>query len=348
MSNTITCNHKYIYDNETSEDICCNCGCVAYRSYEIEGTNKIIEGEKAQEMGAMMNAMTMKTNLNLELGNMPMPINDTSSVELNNVEFATNEVIVPRQTEMDFSCGGLLSTKIDTRNTDFVGKKIDKAHFGKMRHMNNYILSSEGLGTYKRSIWLIKSVSDRLSLPPFVQERAGEIFRKMYFSRTNIHNSKNIVCACLYYACKEARIDRTLSDLANAVMEKPKYKSDIFITFQKVIKHLGLNTPKNFSTVDEIHHLGARMGLSEKICRYAADIYLDVKSRDRIYFSGKDPKLIATILLYISSSIHDRYRIDLDDFSDITKINTYILRKRIHDHLAHPNFEKYRMHFDII
>jgi len=294
----------------------------------------------------------MSENICTKCGIIKYNTPETSTEEFELTDEIKKNCIVPKPARLDFSNGGFLSTVIDKKNVDFIGKKVNSALFNKIRCASNYIASSQGLSTFHHGMWMIASFANRLYLPPITKERAAELFNLIYQQKTNIHNSTNIVCACLYYAIKEAGIDRKPVDIATvAQKDNPAdYASEIFNTYQNLIQELNLPSPKYYGTVREIDHLGSKMGLNQKVIRYAIEIYQEVKAKDKIYFIGKSARLIATILLYISASIFQRNDelVDEDVFASVADITTYILRKRVNDYLNHENFKKYRDQMTII
>lgn len=265
------------------------------------------------------------------------------------------DMIVPKRTDIDFSNGGFLSTKIDSRNVDSTGKSTDRTYTNKLKYNHQYILSSMGVQqTYRNSIWKIKTFSNRLGLPVHVQERAAEVFRKMYNSKANIHNSNNMVCACVYFACKEHKINRKMSDIALAAMQeldgtKPLRKS-IFLCYQSIIFGLGMSIPKHPTYEQEIVYVGNRIGLPEATIRYAINMLNDVRSKEKLFFAGKSAKLTAAVLLYISALIHNDFMrediekdIEIEQFCKVVGggISQYILKKRAEEYLSDPLFAVY-------
>lgn len=315
------CGHKFITDIDSQEEICIMCGIVQIPSYKKKEDQEIV----------------------LDVG-----------IETQATQPTTEGFIVSRATAIDFSNGGFLATKIDQRNRDVVGKKVNTQHYNKVRYMNNYILSATGMGTYKHAIWQISQISDKLNLPYHVRERSCEVFKRNYNLKTNIHNSRNIVCACVYFACKEGRINRKMEDIAAIVLEEKsgissKINSDIFTAYQKLIEDLKLTSPKNFGMYEEISYVSTRIGLSERVSRQAYDIYLEVRSKDRIYFAGKSAKITATSLLYIAAAMLEESRKfdeagfgNIDVIKEVAGITPYILKKRVFEHLGHRHFRKYK------
>ena len=335
--------HNFIYDGETSEEICVKCGFVQIPNYKR--AQQILEEKSVNKLE------------HFDFMNLPKPAAVTIETPVMHAMSATvilseeqqdiesirpkRDYIIAKTTEVDFSCGGFLSTKIDGRNVDFVGKHVNSQHFNKIRYINNYIMSSTGLATYKNAIWMIASFSDKLHLPAHCKERAAEIFRKIYYQTTNIHNSKNSVCACLYYACKESKINRTMDDIARVAEEGSKYNSQIFKTLQKLVKVLDLDGTKNFPIPDEIAFLGSKLHFDENNVRVAIEMYKNVKARKRIYFTGKAPRIIASTLLYIASMINDQ-DINEVEFCKQTNVTQYILRNRVRENLKSKHFRPWR------
>lgn len=304
-----TCIHHTIFDDETGTDICDKCGIVLLPSYLRESDETEEEKEEDQQKRKR---------------------EQQKSHQLQN-----RDMIVSKPTQVDFSCGGFLSTTMDKRNRDFIGKSVNSAMFNKLRILHSYVLSSNQMGTFKNAIWTVASVSDRLQLPPFVKERAAEVFKKIYNSRSNIHNSKAVVCGCIYFACKEARINRNLRDIALAAQEYKEYTSDIFGAYQAIVDFLRLDVPKNFKIVEEISYLGSRVGVPEKTIRKACEMYSLVRKqtgRDRIYFAGKVPRITGAALICMAHKMmgdNGGNGLDMAKLCSLTEIPDATLQRRI-------------------
>lgn len=311
---------RYIYDAETLENICRECGQVEH-TFDDKDTFLDVE-ITAVGPGVQLESITTCSN--------------------------REGCIIPTKTHIDFSNGGFLSTKIDSRSVDSQGKSINRSYTNKLKYNHNNILSSSNPPTLKNSIWKISAYGDKLRLPLPVQERAAEIFQKMYEAKANIHNSSNMVCACIYFACKEARLNKKMEDIASMVSEDPDVikpiKKSVFACYEKLVFSLDLKIPKHFKIPDDIDYVGNKIGLPQRTIRYAVDMYLDVREKDRIFFSGKSNRLTSTILLYIAAMIHNDFvredKLELDNFINISGagISQYILQKRANDYLHHPYF----------
>lgn len=328
-----------MFDAENQEHICCICGV-------IEGSG-IDEEEEKEESFKLTDIVQSETN------------GDDWLRDQNGV---MEGFIIPHATNIDFSNGGFLSTTIDSRSVDSQGKSVDRTYTNKLKYNHNYILSSMGMQpTKKNSIWRIKAYSDKLGLPIHVQERAAEIFNRMYDAKANIHNSNNMVCACIHFACREHKINKKLEDIAKTSKgygyggtgTTKLLKKSIFMCYQDLVfKNTGeprFKMPKHPSQDQDIMYVGNRIGLPEATIRYAITILHDIKSKDRLFFAGKSPKLTAMILLYISALIHndflrDNVNVEIEEFC--TKVGTgisqYILKKRAYEYLDHPFFAEYK------
>jgi len=328
--------HNWVYDYESQENIC---GCCGF----VEGSGVVDKKLIKDEEFKLIDWISLEKEEGLDFENQPQ---------------SQDGFIVPKATNIDFSNGGFLSTTIDPRNVDSQGKSTDRSYTNKLKYNHNYILSSMGVQqTYKNSIWRIKSYSDKLGLPIYVQERAADVFKRMYHSKANIHNSNNMVCACIYFACKEHNINKKLEDIAmvsKSGREGTKtLKKSIFLCYQDLIflqtGETRFKIPRYPTMEQDISYVGNKIGLPEPTIRYAMNILLDVKQRDRLFFSGKSSKLTSTILLYISALIHndflrDDVSVEIDEFCSCvgTGISQYILKKRAEDYLNHEYFEEYK------
>lgn len=322
---------RFIYDAETLENICQVCG-------EVEGTK--INEELERQQAFLDIEITSAGGMQIEVGQ-----EYTSNCSAVGIR---DGCIIPTKTHIDFSNGGFLSTKIDARSVDSQGKSINRSITNRLRYNQNYILSTSNPPTLKNSIWKISAYGDKLRLPVPVQERAAEIFAKMYEAKSNIHNSSNMVCACIYYACKEARLNKKIEDIVTMISKDPEVvkpiKKSVFSCYEKLVFSLDLKIPRHFKIPDDIEYVGNKIGLPQRTIRYAVDMYYDIREKDRIFFSGKSNRLTSTILLYISACIHNDFiredRLELENFINISGsgISQYILQKRANDYLAHPYF----------
>jgi transcription initiation factor TFIIIB Brf1 subunit/transcription initiation factor TFIIB len=144
-----------------------------------------------------------------------------------------------------------------------------------------------------------------------------------------------------------------MEDIASIVLEERKINSkilsDVFTAYQNLIEDLKLPDTKNFGMAEDINYVATRIGLSERASRLAFQIYKEVREKDRIYFSGKASKITATSLLYIACAMLK----ESDNFDElgfgnesiikeVAGISSYILKKRVLEHLAHPFFKKYK------
>lgn len=338
---TEQCNpHRWISDPDTQESLCSTCGIIEQHTAAAIDPEKELDFQKTE-----FKDQTTNTNTN-----------NTSST----ITAQTNGgCIIPHGSHVDFSNGGFLSTKIDARSVDFQGRRTDRCYTNKLKYNHNNMQSAANPQTLKNSIWRVSALGDRLNLPKYVQERVAQIFHSAYGRKASVHNSTNMVGACIFFACKEAGLNKKMIDIARMMVDPDKkeevkpMKKSIFACYEKLVDPYGamnMSVPKHFTVTDDIIYVGNKIGLPEPTIRYTINMYRDIKEkdkRDKTMFAGKSARITAMVLLYISAKIHNDFirmdNLDLDNFLCMggAGISQYILQKKADDYLKHPYFAQY-------
>ena len=191
-----------------------------------------------------------------------------------------------------------LSTVIGRSNQDSIGRKLSHPMKDSFRRLREYDQRIHLTGTYQKN--LINALSDmnniqiKLSLPESVVEFAAYIFRKASERRLiQGRTIKGMVGACVYLACRNGDIARSMADIARVLNIGKKNLSNCYrlLLIQFEIK---VPPPNPLTAVSRIANL---VGYTEKTKRMAILILEKEKSLGE--FAGKEPNGFAAAALYV-------------------------------------------------
>ena len=191
-----------------------------------------------------------------------------------------------------------LSTVIGKPNQDMAGKPISsmmKESFNRLRRQNNRIQINSSLErNYVQAFSDMNNMKIKMGLSDPIIETAAYRYRKaVEKGLTRGRTIKAMVGACIYLACRNAEISRSLHDIAT-IANIPKkdlkkcYKS-LLVEFEIIVP-----PPNPLNSVSKIGNIA---GLSEKTKRRAIKIL--EKERDLGGFAGRDPNALTAAVLYV-------------------------------------------------
>ncbi|RLG37547.1 MAG: transcription initiation factor IIB [Candidatus Alkanophagales archaeon] len=193
-----------------------------------------------------------------------------------------------------------LTTIIDWNNKDYYGKAISvrtRAQIFRLRKWQRRIRISNAT---ERNLAFALSELDRmasaLGLPKSVRETASVIYRKAI--EKNLIRGRSIegvVAAALYAACRQARVPRTLDEIAQYSRVDRK---EIGRTYRFIARELGLRLMPT-SPADYVPRFCAALGLSGDVQRKAIEIIK--KAEERELTSGRGPTGVAAAAIYVAS-----------------------------------------------
>jgi transcription initiation factor TFIIB len=217
-----------------------------------------------------------------------------------------------------------LSTKIGRENRDFTGEMIfDSSILSILQRIRTWdyrtqTRSSKGTSR-KIAFGQLDRLKQKLALPDPVVQKAAYIYRKI--QQKKIVRGRTIngaMAACVYIACREARIPRTFDEVARINNITRKEVSNAYIA---IVLGLDLRIP----LIDPIRclvKLANKIHVDEKIKRYAIGYLKQVT--DSNLSAGKDPMSIAATVLYLTclhygdESRTQRYFAEAAGISDVT------------------------------
>ena len=217
-----------------------------------------------------------------------------------------------------------LSTKIGRENRDFTGEMIfDSSILSILQRIRTWdyrtqTRSSKGISR-KIAFGQLDRLKQKLALPDPVVQKAAYIYRKVQQKEMIRGRTINgAMAACVYIACREARIPRTFDEVARINNITRKEVSNAYIA---IVLGLDLKIP----LIDPIRclvKLANKIHVDEKIKRYAIGYLKQVT--DSNLSAGKDPMSIAATVLYLTclhygdESRTQRYFAEAAGISDVT------------------------------
>jgi transcription initiation factor TFIIB len=217
-----------------------------------------------------------------------------------------------------------LSTKIGRENRDFTGEMIfDSSILSILQRIRTWdyrtqTRSSKGISR-KIAFGQLDRLKQKLALPDPVVQKAAYIYRKIQQKKIVRGRTRNgAMAACVYIACREARIPRTFDEVAGIANITRKEVSSAYIA---IVLGLDLRIPL-IDPVRCLVKLANKAQVDEKIKRYAICCLKQVT--DSNISAGKDPMSIAATVLYLTclhygdKSRTQRYFAEAAGISDVT------------------------------
>jgi len=192
-----------------------------------------------------------------------------------------------------------LSTMIGMANKDATGKPLSSNMKHDMKRLRIWDSRSQMLEHADRNLrhafTQLDKLRDKLALSDAIVEKAAYIYRKALAKNLVRGRSiEGVLAAAVYASCRDAETPRTLNDVSSAINLKRK---DLSKNYRMLVNELDLRMPV-VNSVFCMSKIASKVGLSEKVKRYALEILKD--ANDMKMTSGKDPMGIAASALYIS------------------------------------------------
>jgi transcription initiation factor TFIIB len=200
-----------------------------------------------------------------------------------------------------------LSTVIGNYRKDIFGKSLSTNTITKMNRLNKLQVRSSYNSSIDRNLNHALTELDRfcdlLHIPITVKERAAFLYRRALDKRLVRGRSiPAIMAACLYTACREVAIPRTLNEFSEKTTLRRK---EIARSYRLILIELNLQMPTP-NAQDRVPKIAANADISEKIQHTAIDI-LRQAARCKST-AGKDPTGLAAAALYIASYLNNEKR----------------------------------------
>jgi transcription initiation factor TFIIB len=195
-----------------------------------------------------------------------------------------------------------LSTNIGYKNTDHTGKRLDTSQRNQFYRLRKWHQRSKIADSMNRNLSLaLREITDmgtQLSLPRNVVETSCMIYRRAL--RNNLirgRTIKSMVAACVYLACRQCGLVRTLDDVANvAGLTKKEAARNYRILVRKTEISVPQTNPRQYigKIVNILRLNGDTEQLSLVILGQASELKLT---------NGRGPSGMAAACIYISTKI---------------------------------------------
>ncbi|MFX1321226.1 MAG: transcription initiation factor IIB family protein [Promethearchaeota archaeon] len=168
----------------------------------------------------------------------------------------------------------------------------------------------------------LKRIGSNLNLPNHVKKAAIRLYIEAFKRKLLRGRSINgMVAACLYFACRERKIPRTLQEILDQTSVNAK---NVRRCYRTIIRELNLKAP----STDPI----------SLIPRFIAELELDAEAEkatikilqaftSKFSTSGKDPKGLCAGALYLVCKKNDR-KISQKDIANLVGVTEVTLRSR--------------------
>ena len=190
-----------------------------------------------------------------------------------------------------------LRTRIGRTYKDAQGRSLPPSQintFNRLATVDTRVQESE-LRNLRLAFRELNRLKSQMEIPEDVAQSAAAIYRKSL--KANLIRGRSIdgvISACLYLACRHAKVPVTLKDVAVHANVNPK---DLGRCVRILITELDVTTqPSDF--VGLIYRLGESLNVTMATRKIAVDI-ID-EARDRGVTVGKNPMSMAAAALYIA------------------------------------------------
>ncbi|MGB9637499.1 MAG: transcription initiation factor IIB, partial [Microgenomates group bacterium] len=200
-----------------------------------------------------------------------------------------------------------LSTAIGELDRDASGKKIPLSTREQMWRLKKWQTHSRVHSSTERNLAQamaeIDRLSDKVSLPPPIKEKAAIIYRKVL--EKDLVQGRSILAmaaAALYAACRESKIPRTLREIAKESLVE---KKDVARCYRLLLRKLEMQMPIA-DPVTFVSKIAEKVGISAKTQGLAIEILR--KAKEKQISNGKNPNSLAAGALYIACAINNEMK----------------------------------------
>ena len=223
-----------------------------------------------------------------------------------------------------------LSTIITYSNTDANGTVLNQEQIttsNKIRYLDKIWGNNKNhLRNFKNAFAIMATATDKLGLTNPVIERAAYYYRKAFDSNLIKGRAiKEMVVASIYAACKEMSIPRTLQEVSYAANAEPIFSGRCYRIMSRKLRI----SPSIVDATSYISKIATNAQITQQTYREAVNM-LNVAKKNPICH-GKDPKAVATAVLYASCLKEKEEGISQSKIAAAGNISIVTLRKRLAD-----------------
>ena len=192
-----------------------------------------------------------------------------------------------------------LSSIIGKFNRDFAGKSIKNKMKYEMKKMRMWDSRSRVKKTSDLNLRIalmeMDKLKGKLSLSDVILERSAYLYRKAVLHQLiRGRKIKGIVGACMYLACREMNVTRSITEFSKSLEEN---RSSISRNIRLLIVNLRLTVDVQ-DPVNDIIKISNNLEIPEITKREAINMLDIIKKQELI--AGKKPSAIAAAIIYIA------------------------------------------------
>lgn len=175
-----------------------------------------------------------------------------------------------------------------------------KETFYRLKRLNNRSTYSDNPQSLRSSLSLLNALRMKLGLPDSIAESAAYLYRKARHDKIRVGiNAKNLMCACIYVACKKQGVSRSILEIS--IIGNIR-KKEIARAYRILVERMEISlTP--FNPSEFLTKIANEAEISEKSRRDAIGILLMAK-KEKIT-EGKNPKALAAASLYLACMLNN-------------------------------------------
>jgi transcription initiation factor TFIIB len=214
------------------------------------------------------------------------------------------------------------ATVIGKENRDASGRRLDPRLHEKLSNLRkwDHILQFDSeTRNYTQVISSLRRCKEKLGLQCSVIEKTACIYRKVQHNKMiRGRTTQAVLAACVYIACRQVGIPRTLNDVAKANNSTCK---EISSAYRLIVFKFDLSMP----SIDQMHYLvrlANATGVGEKVKRHSIRVMNEIIKKE--LSAGKDPMGLAAAVLYLICQQYgddaktQRYFADIAGVTDVT------------------------------
>jgi transcription initiation factor TFIIB len=168
----------------------------------------------------------------------------------------------------------------------------------------------------------LKRIGSNLNLPNHVKKTAIRLYIEAFKKKLLRGRSINgMVAACLYFACRERKIPRTLQEILEQTSVNAK---NVRRCYRTIIRELNLKAPST-NPISLIPRFVAELSLDAETEKTTIDILQAFTAKYST--SGKDPKGLCAGALYLVCKKRDK-RISQKEIANVVGVTEVTLRSR--------------------
>ena len=219
-----------------------------------------------------------------------------------------------------------LATVIGKENRDASGRRLDpKLHekLSNLRKWDHILQFDSETRNLNQAVSSLRRCKEKLGLQYSIVEKTARIYRKIQHNKMiRGRTTQAVLAACVYIACRQVGIPRTLNDVAKANNITCK---EISSAYRLIVLKFDLKMP----SIDQMHYLvrlANSTGVGEKVKRHSIRVMNEIIKKE--LSAGKDPMGLAAAVLYLICQQYGDTTKTQRFFADIAGVTDVTIRNR--------------------